>query len=103
MLQIITLVTLPEPPGFKLGGETVGGIISKIVPLVLVAAGFLLLIMLIISGYQLITSRGDPKALESAKGRILFSLIGFLLVFAAFWIVSIVQQLFKIQLGLQAQ
>jgi len=95
----VLAITLPQPPNFKLGGETVGGIISKIVPLILTFAGFLLLIMLIISGYQLIFSRGDPKALEGAKGRLVFAIIGFLLVFGAYWILTIIKDLFKVNLG----
>jgi hypothetical protein len=78
---------------------TPGAIISAVIPLILVAAGFLLLIMLIISGYQLIFSRGDPKALEGAKGRLVFAIIGFLIVFGAYWILVIIQELFKFQVA----
>jgi hypothetical protein len=97
MIFPVTLpITLPQPPGFKLGGETVGGVINQIVPVILTFAGFVLLIMLMISGYQLMVSRGDPKALEGAKGRLIFALIGFLIIFGAYWILVIIQDLFKL-------
>jgi hypothetical protein len=76
---------------------TVGTIIASIIPLILAAAGFLLLIMLIVSGYQLMASRGDPKALEGAKGRLLFALIGFFIVFGAYWILVVIQTIFKFE------
>jgi hypothetical protein len=96
---VLSPIPLPQPTGFKLGGETVGGVINKIVPLILTSAGFVLLIMLMISGYQLMISRGDPKALEGAKGRLIFALIGFLIIFGAYWILIIIQDLFKLELA----
>lgn len=54
------------------------------------AAGILLLFYLVIGGFSLMSSAGDPKAAQAAKGRITSALIGFVIVFAAYWIVQIV-------------
>ena len=77
---------------------TLGQIISSLVPYLFVIAGLLLLLYLIFGGFGLLTSRGDPKAVAAAKERITFAIIGFVVVFASYWIVQIVGQI----LGLEA-
>ncbi len=44
------------------------------------------------------TSGGDPKAVQSAKSKITNALIGFVIVFAAYWIVQLIASI----LGLEA-
>ena len=74
-----------------------GEIISGLLPYLFTGAGLLLLLYLIFGGLQLMTSRGDPKAVESAKGKITGALIGFLIVFASYWIVQITASILKLQ------
>lgn len=81
-------------PGF--GFTTIGDIITKAVPLLLFFAGIGLLLYIILGGFALMTSRGDPKAIAAGKEKITHGLIGFTLVFTSFWIV----QLIGILLGL---
>jgi len=71
------------------GFNTVGSVVSKAVPLILSLAGIALLVFLLISGLQLMTSAGDPKKIENARGKITGGLIGFFIVFAAYMIVQI--------------
>lgn len=68
----------------------IGMLISTALKLVFPAAGILLLFYLVLGGFSLMTSGGDPKAMQAAKGRITSALIGFVIVFAAYWIVQIV-------------
>ena len=70
--------------------EDIGGIISTALKFVFPAAGILLLFYLIIGGFSLMSSGGDPKAMQGAKGKITSALIGFVIIFAAYWIVQIV-------------
>lgn len=69
--------------------ENIGDIVSTALKFVFPAAGILLLVYLIFGGFSLMTSSGDPKAIQAAKGRITSALIGFIIVFAAYWIVQI--------------
>ena len=63
-----------------------------IVPIVGIAAfGFL-----VWSGFQYLTSKGDPKALEAAKARITYSIIGMTIVFMAYLITQFVATLFNL-------
>jgi uncharacterized membrane protein len=61
-----------------------------ITQLIFFVAGAALLIYLLTAGISMMTSRGDPKALEGAKARLTYALGGFLIVFIAYWIVQII-------------
>lgn len=83
--------------GLKTELGTLGGVVSSIVPYLFTIAGLLLLLYLIFGGFSLMMSRGDPKAMEAAKGKITNAAIGFAIVFTAYWLV----QLLSAILGLQ--
>ena len=76
---------------------TLGAIISQLVPTIFLITGILLLFYLLYGGLQLMLSRGDPKAFESAKGKITNALIGFVIIFAAYWIVQILGRFLGIE------
>jgi len=78
-------------------GTTLGDILTSYMPWIFTIAGMLLLVYLIFGGLQLMLSGGDPKAAAGAKSHIGNALIGFLIIFIAYWVV----QLFGIVLGLQ--
>jgi hypothetical protein len=85
-------------PGFKFGTESknLGDIITAIIPYLFFVAGALLLINLIVGGLGLMLSRGDPKAVQSAQGKITASIVGFVIVLASYWIVQLVGKFFGI-------
>jgi len=89
-----------EVPGFDTELTDIGVIVSRAVPWVFGLAGILLLIMLVAGGFSLMVSAGDPKAAASAKGKLTGALIGFLIIFCAFWIVQILQAILGIETGL---
>lgn len=84
------------PLGFKFTGEkaTIGAIINDLVPYIFALAGLLLLFILILGGFELMTSAGDPKKMEAAKGKITNAIIGFIIIFAAYWLVQILEVIF---------
>jgi hypothetical protein len=73
---------------------SVGGIIGRAIPLIFIFAGVGLLGMLVFAGYDFLTSAGDAKKLEAGKQRITNALIGFVLIFAAYWVVQIAGKIF---------
>lgn len=83
-------------PG-KGGNVTLGDILSHALEYIFYFAGIALLLMLLSSGFTFITSAGDPKKLEKAKGALTNALVGFLILFAAFWIVQIAGIIFGIE------
>jgi hypothetical protein len=90
-------VNYPSGFGFIFQGNqqnTIGYILSKAFPLVLGFAGLGLLLMLISAGYTFLTSAGDAKKMEQGKQRLTNAVVGFFIVFAAYWIVQLVGTIF---------
>lgn len=87
-----------SPSGFKFAGDpNVGNVISVVLNYAFTIAGILLLFYFLFGGYQIFLSGGDPKKVAEGKSTITNALVGFVIVFVAFWIV----QLFGNLLGLQ--
>ena len=82
-------VSIDGPDGFAFSGATIGTIIGKSLSYVFAAAGIGLLLMIIASGFSLMMSAGDPKKTAAGKTTLTNALIGFIIIFAAFWIVQI--------------
>lgn len=82
------------------GFETPGAFISQIIP-VLIAAGFLILFVMIVWGaFEIMLGASDPKSAEAGKKRITAAVIGFLLLFGSYWIGQLLQLIFGINIGL---
>ena len=83
-----------------LGGKisTPADFISAVYKIILLIAGFILVIFIIISGLQIIFSQGDPKALSSARGRLTFAIVGFVIIFGAFVITIVFQKIFGLKI-----
>jgi VIT1/CCC1 family predicted Fe2+/Mn2+ transporter len=78
------------------GSTTVGTVINKIVPYIFAFAGFALLLMVISAGYSFLTSVGNPKGLEAGKKRLSNAVLGFVVIFVAYWLVQIAGRIFGI-------
>lgn len=85
--------------GFKFANSSLGDIVNSLLTYLFVFAGLALLAYLIMGGYSLMTSGGDPKKVESAKGGLTNAILGFLIIFAAYWITQIVAMVFNLNVG----
>ncbi len=87
-----------RPPGIKVKYWNqqgfVGTLISDILPIILGLAGFIAVIMIVISGIQFMTSSGNPEAAAAARGRLIFALIGFALIVLSYLVLQFVNQQF---------
>ncbi len=79
-LDSLIKVTAPDVPG------DLAGIVNELIKYIFPAAGIALLIYLIFGGYQVMLSGGDPKSIAAGKSKITNALVGFIIVFAAYWI-----------------
>lgn len=94
-LEEIQGSAFPKAP--KLSETTPGSIIGTILPYIFGAAAIALLIYLVVGGFQLMTSRGDPKAAQSAQAKITNAIVGFVIIIIAFFIVQLFGQIFGLQ------
>jgi len=83
--------------GFKGLPTTINEIVSKAFPFIFALAGVGLLLMIIAAGFTLMTSAGDAKKMEAGKNRLTFAIVGFLIIFTAFWIVQLLGTMFGIE------
>ena len=60
--------------------------------------GILLLIYFVMGGFQLMTSRGDPKAVAAAQAKITNALIGFLIILLSAAIVLILGRILHVEI-----
>lgn len=72
-----------------------GTIVSVFISNAIILAGVIFLFMIIYSGFQIIISAGkrSPQNMEEAKKTLTTSFVGFSLVFAAFFIIRIIEQI----------
>ena len=78
------------------GGQGIGIFIflSRMLQLSTVIAGLIILFNFIISGYTYLTSDGNPKAHETVRNRITFSIIGILIIVCAYTITGLIGLIF---------
>jgi hypothetical protein len=82
-------VSIEGPVNFKFGSDSIGVIVGQALPYIFAAAGIGLLLMIISSGFSIMTSAGDAKKLAQGRMTLTNSIVGFILIFGAFWIVQI--------------
>lgn len=84
--------------GQPLGG--VGSLVSLFINISFVIAGLILLFYFILGGIGMISSAGksDPQKAEQAKKSITSALIGFIVIFTAYWVVALIGQIFRIDI-----
>ena len=95
-----TPIDFPTLEGYatpRLPQGTPGEFVSRLILFIFPIAGLLLLLYLIFGGYKYMLSRGDPKAMQEARGAITNALLGFVIVFISFWILQLVGIIFGIE------
>lgn len=78
--------------------ESVGALITALVPSIFSIAAMLALLFLIWGGIRYMTARGDPKAMDAARGTITSAIIGLIIVLLAGVIYTLIAAVFKIDI-----
>lgn len=74
-------------------GKGLGSLISTIISVAFTLSGVVLLIMFVVGGIGIIAGAGSDNPERTAKGKqaVTSALIGFIIVFAAYWIIQIIE------------
>jgi hypothetical protein len=64
--------------------------LQNIVNTILAVAGAIAVLIIVLAGFRLITSQGDPGAVATARNAVIYSLIGLVVIMFAFAIVNFV-------------
>lgn len=98
ILEILSIIGDINPPDFltqgygdvtKAGGGLVG-FLNNIIKFVTIAAGLFAMINFILAGYGIMSSSGDPEKLSKAQNKIWYSIIGLVLIVAAFTFATVI-------------
>lgn len=92
--ELLSPTAFPEGKMGAWSSLSIERIISALIPFIYVLAGLALLLMLIVGGFQLMMSAGDPKGVESGKNKVMYALVGFLVIFLSYWLVQVLQIVF---------
>ncbi len=99
MLHLAQDINLNPPGEFSnLTAFTVSSIISAAIQLILIIAAVIFFFILVIGGIKWITSGGDKGKTEGARNQITAALVGLVIVFAAWAIMSIIETFFNVPL-----
>ena len=73
--------------------SSIGSLISAWLPNVYIFAGVILFILLVVGGIMVIAgaSKSEPESMEKGKKAISAALFGFLIIFASYWIIQIIE------------
>ena len=98
--QLAQKIRLPD--GTEINGPlptrftNLASLVNNALTYVFSIAGIILLLYLVWGGFDYLTSMGEPKRAESAKGKITNAIIGFIIIFVAYWLVQILDYLFQL-------
>lgn len=76
--------------------STPGGIISEVLRYIFPLAGMILFVMIVWGGFEMMTSSVSGKK-DAGRQRVTTAIIGFLLLFATYWIGQLMQVVFGVR------
>lgn len=95
-MKHLAQVKIGEEFGSPLGqGAGIGSLVSSAVSLAIAVAGVVLLFLLVGGGIAIIAGSGsdNPEQMQKGKQAVTSAIIGFIIVFVAYWIVRLIEVL----------
>ena len=77
---------------------SVGGIMTKLVPTILVVAGMVAVFFIIWGGFRYMTAQGDPKAIDSARGTITQAIVGLVIILIVGVLVGLIGAVLRVNI-----
>ena len=78
--------------------STPGGIISEVLKYAFPIAGTILFLMLIFAGVKMLTGATNSKNMDEGKQIIGTAIAGFIILFASYWIIQLIEVIFGIKI-----
>jgi len=76
--------------------STPGGIISRLLQFIFPIAGLALFIMIVVGGLQILAGASNSKSMQEGQKRVTMAVVGFLILFASYWIAQILEVVFGV-------
>lgn len=94
MLTLLSQIDISNNFNSPFGKEkTVGDLVSLFLNGAFVIAGILVLVLFLVGGFSIIAGAGNenPEAAQKGKNAITGAIAGFVIIFAAYWIIRIIE------------
>ena len=88
----------PVFENFRFADADLGAIVSQLTILIFALAGVTLFGFIIISGFKMLTSGGNPDKLASAQKTLTNAFVGFLIVISAYWLTQVAEIIFDTEI-----
>ena len=84
-----------SPIGREVGGVGIADLMSIVLSNAIVIAGIILVVMIVMGGIGMISGAGqnNPQRLAQSKAALTAGIIGFVIIFSAYWIIQIIEVL----------
>jgi len=89
---------LPDDPIAATGIVTIGDLITRLIPYIYIFAGFAMIVVIIMGGFDILTSQGSPEKSKIGFDKIAKGITGFILVMASYFIVQLIEGIFNIKI-----
>jgi hypothetical protein len=80
--------------------DSITTFVNLIVPIMMIAGGFITLSMLLLGAYRYLTSDGNAEKISKAQSVMLYAVIGIILIAASFVITKIIGFVLKVDMPL---
>ncbi len=93
--QVNLATTYPSP--IKDLKQT-GGFVSTLLNNSVMFSGVMLLILILLGGLAMIINAGNQQQNQNSKAAVTYTFFGFLIIFAAYWIIQIIELIFGVKI-----
>lgn len=91
-----TKLDVDQPSAVAQELESPGGIVSRVLKFAFPIAGLILFAMLTWGGFEMILGAASKKSIDAGKNRVTAAVVGFIILFASYWIWQILEVVFGI-------
>ncbi len=78
--------------------STPAGVINRVLTFLFPIAGFILFLMIVVGGFEMMSGAANKKSIESGKQRVVAAIVGFILLFCAYWIAQLVERILGVRI-----
>lgn len=78
--------------------STPAGIINRALTFLFPIAGFILFLMIVVGGFEMMSGAANKKSIETGKQRVVAAIVGFIILFSAYWIAQLVEKILGVRI-----
>jgi TRAP-type C4-dicarboxylate transport system permease small subunit len=86
--------------GPLVGIDSLAGLINKVMNFLIPLAAIILLLVLILGGYDYMMSQGNPEKVKSAQAKLTTAIVGFILLLISYMLVRVIAFIFGLGGGI---